>query len=111
MTQKFNLDQLEAQVIETLAAAGIDYHAFPGKPFCSPVKNSGPAPGGSLPVLESIPLTSTIQSFESWVEQLGNLYRAGSAVDCCEWSPHVAQMLNARSLLDEYRAFAAVCHD
>lgn len=81
-----------------------------GNPFCSPVKNSGVVPGGSAAVLESMPLTSTTQSFESWVEQLGNLYRfeaAGLHRSYC--SPQVQNMLAARELLDEYRAFAAVC--
>lgn len=68
--------------------------------------------GGSGAGLEGNPckLTSTTQTFESWVEQLGNLYRCGAdGVHQANVSQHVFQMLLARDLLDEYRAFAAVC--
>lgn len=52
----------------------------------------------------------TIQTFESWVETLGDLYRVGAdGVHRAECSQNVFQMLLARDLLDEYRAFAAVC--
>lgn len=54
----------------------------------------------------------SVQSFESWIETLGDLYRKGSGgVHFAECFQHVFQMLLARDLLDEYRAFLAVCDE
>lgn len=63
----------------------------------------------AVPAVALVENPPTLQTFESWVETVGDLYRSHTSIDCVEFSPHVAQILNARSLLDEYRAFASVC--
>lgn len=79
-----------------------------GNQVSPPAQKPLPVLGGSGAGLEGNP-TRTVQTFESWVQTVGDFYRAKYPVDCVEWSPHVAQILNARALLDEFRSFSAVC--
>lgn len=78
-------------------------------PISSPAQKPASVSGDSGAGLVKAP---TLQSFESWVQTLGDLYRTNSGrVSFVECSEHVQQILIARALLDEYRAFAAVCND
>lgn len=100
-----NRQQFET-VLRDFAASLIGAGISP--PAQTPVSELGGSGAGL--VGNPCKLTSTTQTFESWVEQLGNLYRFGAdGVHRADCSQHVFQMLLARDLLDEYRAFAAVC--
>lgn len=94
-------DEIKAESNLKTFAAGLIGYAI--SPPCQPTVEALAVPAVAL-----AGNPPTLQTFELWVETLGDLYRAEYPLDCVEWSPHVAQILNARSLLDDFRAFMAV---